>query len=260
MIETKKTFCRFCHVFCGMEVDVEDGRVVAVRGDRDNEVTRGYTCQKGRAEVERIAHPDRLRAPLKRGDGGFSEIGRTQALDEVAERLGEIVERYGPDSVAVYTGCGGHRTSTGGPWFVQRWLRALGSHRMYTSFTIDSPSLTIAGNRFFGGPLPANLLDVDRAECVMFVGTNPGASHQLNMAQSSPSARINAGRKRGMKLIVVDPRRSDAARQADFGPRRSTPDRRRSPGVASPMRPPHRTDRQPEFVPQIGARSGGSAA
>lgn len=224
MIETKKTFCRFCHVFCGLEIDVEEAeasgrgqaRIVAVRGDRENEVTKGYSCQKGRAEVERIYHPDRLLTPERRDGDRWSKLPITQAIDEVAERLGEIVDRYGPNSVAVYTGCGGHRTSAGGPWFVQRWLNALGSNRMYTSYTIDSPSLTIAGNRLFGAPVPVNLLDVDRADCVMFVGTNPIASHQLNMAQSSPSARLNAGRKRGMKMIVVDPRRSDVARNADI--------------------------------------------
>ncbi len=216
MVETKKTFCRFCHVFCGMEVDIEAGRVVAVRGDRDNEVTRGYSCQKGRAEIERIYHPDRLLSAQKRDGYGFSPLKRSQALDEVAQRLAEIVAEYGPNSVAVYTGCGGHRTSAGGPWFVRRWLDALGSNRMYTSFTIDSPSLAVAGNRFFGGPLPVSLLDVDRAEVVMFVGTNPAASHQLNMPQSSPSARIANAQRRGMKLIVIDPRRSDAARHADI--------------------------------------------
>ena len=66
MAETKKSFCRFCHVFCGVEVEIEDGHVQAVRGDRDNEVTQGYTCQKGRAEPERIHHPDRVLAPRKR--------------------------------------------------------------------------------------------------------------------------------------------------------------------------------------------------
>ena len=216
MVETKKTFCRFCHVFCGLEVDVDGGRVVAVRGDRDNEVTRGYTCQKGRAEVERVHHPDRLLAPERRDEGGWRQLAKDRALDEVAERLGDVIARHGPDSVAVYTGCGGHRTAAGGPWFVRRFVEALGSTKMYTSFTIDSPSLTVAANRFFGGPIPVNLLDVERADCVMWVGTNPAASHQLNMPQSSPSARLNAARRRGMKTIVVDPRRSDVARRADI--------------------------------------------
>jgi len=62
MTETKKSFCRFCHVFCGVEVDVEEGRVLAVRGDPDNAVSQGYTCRKGRAEVEGIYHPDRKMA------------------------------------------------------------------------------------------------------------------------------------------------------------------------------------------------------
>ncbi len=216
MPETHKTFCRFCHVFCGLEVDVDEGRVVAVRGDRDNEVTRGYTCSKGRAETERIHHPDRLLAAERRDADGWTQLTKQQALDEVAERLGDIVARHGPDSVAVYTGCGGHRTAAGGPWFVRRWLEALGSSRMYTSFTIDSPSLAVAGNRFFGGPVPCNLLDVERAECSMFVGTNPARSHQLNMAQSNPSHRIKTAKRGGMKVIVIDPRRSDVARMSDI--------------------------------------------
>ncbi len=216
MTDTHKTFCRFCHVFCGLEVDVDAGRVVAVRGDRDNAVTHGYTCLKGRAEGERIHHRDRLLSSRRRDGEQWTSIGREEALDEVSDRIGDIVARHGPDAVAVYTGCGGHRTSAGGPWFVQRFLKALGSKRMYTSFTIDSPSLAVAGNRFFGGPIPCNLLDVERAECAMFVGTNPARSHQLNMGQSSPSHRINQAKRGGMKIIVLDPRRSDVARSADI--------------------------------------------
>ena len=216
MRETKKSFCRFCHVFCGVEVDVENGRVVDVRGDRENAVTRGYTCPKGRAETERIYHPERLLSARKRTGDGWLELDKELALDEIAQRLQEIVDRHGPNSVAVYTGCGGHRSSAAGPWFVRRWLDALGSNRMYTSFTIDSPSLAVAGQRFFGGPLPAGLLDVERADVAMFVGTNPVASHQLNMAQSAPAQRVREARLRGMKLIVVDPRRSDVARRADL--------------------------------------------
>ena len=119
MPETKKTFCRFCHVFCGLEVDVEDNRVIAVRGDQDNPVSEGYTCPKGRAEVERINHPDRLRSSQKRVDGQFVAIDSAQAIDEIGTKLKTIVEKYGPESVAVYVGCGGHRTAAGGP------LRAL---------------------------------------------------------------------------------------------------------------------------------------
>jgi anaerobic selenocysteine-containing dehydrogenase len=217
VIETRKSFCRFCHVYCGVEVDVEDDRVIAVRGDRDNAVSEGYTCPKGRAEVERIHHPDRLLSPRKRQGGRTIEIPPEQALDEVAEKLRRIVDRFGPGAVAVYVGCGGHRTSTGGPWFVRKWLDALGSPGLYTSLTIDSPSLFLAGHRFFGAPVPANLFDIANADVAMFVGTNPIASHQImTMPQSNPTRRLRDAQKRGMKLIVVDPRRSDVARRADI--------------------------------------------
>ena len=81
MTETKKTFCRFCHVFCGLEVDVENNRVVDVRGDHDNPVSEGYTCPKGRAEHERINHPDRLRVSQKKVDGQFVDIDSSSAIE-----------------------------------------------------------------------------------------------------------------------------------------------------------------------------------
>ncbi|UCE87049.1 MAG: molybdopterin-dependent oxidoreductase [Deltaproteobacteria bacterium] len=217
MIETKKSFCRFCHVFCGVEVDVEGDRVLAVRGDRDNAVSQGYTCPKGRAEVERIHHPERLLSPQKRVGDRRIDVSPEQALDEIAAKLREIVDRYGPGAVAAYVGCGGHRTSTGGPWFLRKWLDALGSPGLYTSLTIDSPSLFLAGHRFFGAPVAANLLDIDHADVAMFVGTNPTVSHQLMiMPQSNPTRRLRDAQRRGMQLIVVDPRRSDLARRADI--------------------------------------------
>ncbi|MAE93082.1 MAG: oxidoreductase [Deltaproteobacteria bacterium] len=216
MIETKKSFCRFCHVFCGVEVDVDGDRVIAVRGDRENAVTEGYTCQKGRAEVERIYHPDRVLMPQKRTNGGMTSIPPERALDEIAEKLLAIIEEHGPGAVAVYNGCGAHRTSTGGPWFVRKWLDAIGSPGLYTSLTIDSPSLFLAMHRFFGCPVAVTLFDIDHAEVAMLVGTNPTASHLMTIPQSNPSKRLNEAQRRGMKLIVVDPRRSDAARRADI--------------------------------------------
>jgi len=216
MIETRKSFCRFCHVFCGVEVDTEGDRVVAVRGDRDNAASEGYTCPKGRAESERIHHPDRILRPRKRNGESWSELSPDDALDEIGSKLRAIIDEHGPESVAVYVGCGGHRTSTGGPWFVRKWLNGIGSPGLYTSLTIDSPSLFLAGHRFFGGPVAANLFDIDNADVAMFVATNPTTSHMMVMPQPNPTKRLNDAQRRGMKLIVVDPRRSDVARRADI--------------------------------------------
>jgi len=218
MIETHKSFCRFCHVFCGIEVDVDKSknRVVAVRPDRDNLVSGGYTCRKGRAEMERIYHPDRLLSSKKRVGDEFVDIEGQQALDEISAKLRDIIDKHGPDSVAVYMGDACHRMSASGPWFVRKWLDALGSKGFYTSFTVDSPSLVVAIQRLWGALMPFSKLDIEHAEVVMFVATNPVLSHHLTMPQSNPSRRLADELKRGAKLIVLDPRVTQVARKADI--------------------------------------------
>ncbi len=215
-VSTVKSFCRFCHAFCGVELDVADGRIVALRGDPDNPVSRGYTCRKGRAEIERLEHPDRLRQAHWRDGDTLVPMGTADVLDRVADRLAHIVAEHGPDAVAVYVGCGGHRSAAGGPWFARRWLDGLGSSRMYTTFTIDSPSMITAATRMFGSPVPLMLLDIDHADVALFVGTNPTTSHFLTLPQPDPRRRLNEARRRGMQLVVIDPRRTEVAQMADL--------------------------------------------
>ena len=176
MIENKKSFFRFCHAFCGEEVDVEDNRVLAVRGDPDNAVSQGYTCMRGRAEVERIYHSERLLSPKKLVNGQRVDIDAEQAMDEIAGKLEAIVSEHGPTSVAAFLGCGAHRASASGPWFVRRWFEA---------------------------PVPVNLFDIANADVAMFVGTNRLVSHVMSMPQSNLSKRLKDAQKRGMKFIVL---------------------------------------------------------
>lgn len=211
---SKKTFCRFCHVFCGLEVDVEGDRITAVRGDVDNPISEGYTCPKGRSEADRIHHPDRLLECQSRIDGELKPVATAAAIDEMGEKLKRIIAEHGPNSVAVYSGCGGHRTSAGGPWWVGKWLEALGSRSMYTSYTIDSPALSIAHHRLFGALMPFSTPDIENSDVAMFVATNPTVSHQWTMAQTNPATRLKNALNRGMKLVVIDPRKCDVARRA----------------------------------------------
>jgi anaerobic selenocysteine-containing dehydrogenase len=215
-VSTVKSFCRFCHAFCGVELDVADGRIVALRGDPDNPVSRGYTCRKGRAEVERLEHPDRLLAARWRDGDELVPMGTSEVLDRVADRLAGIVAEHGPNAVAAYVGCGGHRSAAGGPWFVRRWLDGLGSSRMYTNFTIDSPSMIVAATRMFGSPVPLVLFDIDRADVALMVGTNPTTSHFMTLPQPDPRRRLADARRRGMQLVVIDPRRTEVAQMADL--------------------------------------------
>lgn len=216
MVETHKTFCRFCHALCGIEVDVADNRVVAVRGDRDNVISRGYTCAKGRALPDQHHHPDRLRGTVKRAaDGSFQPIPSETAMDEVAERLLAIQQRHGPSSLAVYSGTHG-LFSTAAPLIIS-WVRALGTPYYFTPNTIDQPSQSTARARC--GSWDAGGSRFCDADVMLFIGNNPGVS-AFSRDGGPPYANgfgyLKEAGRRGMKIIAIDPRRTELARRADL--------------------------------------------
>ncbi len=219
MIVTRKSFCRFCHLYCGVDadVDVEKNRIVDIRGDKKHPVTKGYRCVKGKAELERIYHPERLLSSKKRTSSNqLTDIPPQQALDEIADRLQKIIDKYGPDAVAVYAGLESIILSTSGPWLLRKWMDAIGSRSYYTSYTIDCPNLTVAPYLFWGGPVPLGSFDMPNADVAMLIGTNPSVSHLPFTPQPNSKKQIKDARDRGMKLIVVDPRRCEIARIADM--------------------------------------------
>ena len=217
-IETRKTFCRFCHAYCGLEadVDVEKNRIVALRSDRAHAVSQGYRCIKGMAELERLYHPDRLLSAKKRTDGNLRDIPAPRALDEIADKLKKIMHAHGPHAIAVYAGLASIVLSSSGPWLLRKWMDAIGSRSYFTSYTIDCPNMTVAPHRFWGAPVPLGSFDMPQADVAMLIGTNPIVSHLPFTPQPNPLKRLKAAQRRGMKLIVIDPRRSEAARLADL--------------------------------------------
>ena len=104
-MHTRKTFCRFCHANCAIEVDIDGDRAVAVRGDVSDPLFGGYTCMKGRELPAQANHPERLRiSPRKLPDGAFAPISSGDALDEIAGRLAAIRDSHGTISIATYFG------------------------------------------------------------------------------------------------------------------------------------------------------------
>jgi anaerobic selenocysteine-containing dehydrogenase len=214
-VDTHKSFCRFCHAVCGIELDVEDGRPVAVRGDRDHPVSQGYLCVKGRELIAQHTHPDRLRgAKQRRVDGTFEDVGSEAAMDEVAARLGAIIARDGPTAVAVYSGT--HGLFSSGKPLIIAWIQAIGSHWYFTPNTIDQPSQSTAWARH--GSWDAGVQRFVDADVMLFVGNNPGVS-AFSRDGGPPYANafrhLRDARRRGMRIIAIDPRRTELARTAD---------------------------------------------
>ncbi len=216
-IETKRSFCRVCHAACPIDVDVHDNRVVAVRGVKEDPLFEGYTCIKGRQLPDQMHHPDRLTGPLRRRpDGTFEAISSTSALDEISAELARIIETHGPRAVASYTGTGAYQNSTSIP-VTRAWHKAIGSRSFYTSLTIDQPAKATA--MFLMGMWEAGFQDFRTADVLLAIGYNPLVSSfgpTNGLQGTNPFIELRRARERGMRLVVIDPRRTELATFADI--------------------------------------------
>ena len=222
-VETRRSFCRVCHASCPIDVDVElhdptvpGGRVVAVRGVPEDPLFAGYTCIKGRQLPEQMHQVGRLRNPLRRTtDGLFESITGTEAFDEIASRLSSIIDRFGPRSVASYSGTGAFQNALGVP-VARAWHQGFESSSFYTSVTIDQPAKTTAPFRM--GIWEAGLHNFSDADVLMAIGYNPMVSSYGpvgGLQGTNPFTVMRDAKKRGMKLVVIDPRRTELATFAD---------------------------------------------
>ncbi len=225
MIETRETFCRFCHAACPLHIDVEINStgartqevVVAVRGIMEDPLFEGYTCIKGRQLADQHHAPDRLRNPLQRSDdGSFVEVTSKNALDDIAHRLQAIIAAHGPRAVATYTGTGAFQNSISMP-VTQAFHSGIGSPSFYTSITIDQPAHLTSRLRM--GAWEAGWQNFRDADVLLAIGYNPLVSSYApagGLQGTNPFVRLRRAKERGMKLIVIDPRRSELASFADL--------------------------------------------
>ncbi len=217
-LKTIKTYCRFCHAYCPMVATVEDNRLIALEPDTSNEIYGGYTCIKGRQLIEQIDHPTRLQQSQKKQlDGSFTAIGTEQAMDEIAVQLQAILDQYGPRSIASYNGTYSYQNSAAHD-VARAFHAAIGSPSYYTSVTIDQPAKVAIGPTRMGWWNGGSHMWND-SDVALIIGNNTLVSHFSipgGIPSFSPSNALRAGKKRGMKVICIDPRETEVASRADL--------------------------------------------
>lgn len=216
MLREARSLCRLCHVGCAMVLTInENDRIADIRGDKDNEVSQGYACFKGLQAASAHHGPERLRHSLKRRpDGSYAEIPSEVALDEIAEKIGMIRARDGNDAVALYLGGGGMFSAAAMPMYGS-FMAAIGSGSFYSPATLDQPGKGISIGRM--GMWLAGAHDMDQADVALLIGTNPLITHQaLGFLVNNPTRRLKAAKASGMKLICIDPRKTETAGHADL--------------------------------------------
>ena len=196
---------------CPVVIKFEDESPVSIKGDKEDKVFKGFFCSKGQQSFDQVNSEHRLLRPIKRQpDGTFAPLASETALDEIAEKLAAILKESGPRSIACYMGQGG-TPEFSGYVFGETFLAAIGSPDWYTAMNIDQPGKAMAWamlGSWAAGPLGAETADVR-----LIVGQNPIVTFG---AEVGPPHKLNKALTDGLKMIVVDPRRSETAKRADI--------------------------------------------
>ena len=211
MGEWKKTGCVLCAQNCGLEVYVEDNRIVKTRGDKDNPRSKGYVCRKGANIAFHQHHKDRLTHPLKRVGDKFERISWEQAISEIAAQLKEIIGTYGPKSFA-YMGGGGQGCHFEAAFGV-RLMRALGSRYHYNALAQELTGIFWAFGRITGKQYLFSIPDEHGSDMLLAIGWNGMQSHQMPRA---PLVLKEFSKNPDKLLVVIDPRKSETAEIADI--------------------------------------------
>jgi anaerobic selenocysteine-containing dehydrogenase len=215
MAKTVFRSCTLCEACCGLRFEVDGDRILSVRPDANDPISKGYACPKGIAIAQVHDDPDRLRTPMRRtASGGFEPIGWDEALDFAADGLLRVRGRHGKDAVAIYWG--NPVIHNHGALLVRSGLnRALGTKNLFGAGSQDVSPRFGASYHLYGNSLRVPIPDIDRTDYFLCVGANPLVSNGSVMTAPDMRGRLRALQQRGGKLVVVDPRRSDTARIAD---------------------------------------------
>jgi anaerobic selenocysteine-containing dehydrogenase len=206
-----KTGCVLCAQNCGLEILVEDDRMVKVKPDKSNPKSQGYACRKGLNVIHHQYPQDRITEPLKRVGDTFEPISWDQAIEEIAGKMKSIVGTHGPRAIA-YMGAsaqGGHSEGA----FGLSILRALKSQNFYSSAGQEFASSWWLYGRMLGKQYNLPIPDEHHTEMLVGWGWNGMESHQMPRA---PLALKKISRDPEKLLVIIDPRKSETAAIANM--------------------------------------------
>ncbi len=199
---------------CGVVITTEGDRVVDIRGDPQDPLSKGYVCPKVVGLGALHEDPDRLRRPLVREGRQWREVGWGEALDRAARGLRDAARAHGRDAVGAYQGNPTiHNLDL--LTYGQLLMRRLRTRRRFSATSVDQLPHMLAALQMFGNQLLMPVPDVERADLWILLGANPAVSHGSLMSGGDPKRRIRELRARGGRVVVLDPRRTETAKLAD---------------------------------------------
>lgn len=224
MTQTHYRSCHLCETMCGIEVEYEGEQIIAIRGDKNDVLSKGNICPKATGLQDIHNCPDRLKRPIRRvrknpgqksDDDTWEEIEWEEALDYASSELARIQNAYGRDSVASYAGRSTAH-NMGVLLATQPTRDIIGSRNIYTGSTVDQMPHNFVWYHMFGHQFLCTIPDINRTDYYLMLGTNPKISNGAQMATGANTyKKLNALRERGGKCVLLDPRRTESVKYMD---------------------------------------------
>ena len=212
MPQLHKRTCHLCEANCGIVIETEGRKVLSIKGNPDNALSEGYICPKATAIADLQDDPDRLRKPVKRVGDEWQEISFEQAYKEIAERL--VAINATGKRVSLFLG-NPTAHNFGMTTQMRHISKAIAARGVYSASTLDQIPHMVAYKLVYGHFANYTVCDIDRTNYMLIIGGNPAASNGSLWTVPNVRERIKRLQKRGGKLVVIDPRRTETAKLAD---------------------------------------------
>ena len=208
----KRSYCRFCLSFCGIKINFDaSGVPIQVIGDTDHPISKGYTCKKGRSLLD-FYSKDRLLHPMRFGN---TRVSWEDALGSLGDTIKDIIVSHGPNAIALYAG-GNATLDATGMWTALGFMYRIRSNNIYTVSSVDAINKQLVVENMTSNATVSliPLIDFDRTDCLLLVGSNPIVSHGHLAGIPYPGKKIRDIMRRGGAVIAVDPRLTATAKRA----------------------------------------------
>lgn len=206
-----KTVCRFCGTGCGVQIQVEGDRLLALRGDKDHPTTKGLVCAKALFLPKIVQTKDRLRLPMVRKNGKMERVSWDEAMGVVANKFAESIKKKGPNSVAYY---GSGQALSEESYFANRLFKGgIGTNNVEGNPRLCMASAVGGYVSTFGKDEPMGSYDdIDHARVFFLIGSNTAECHPVIFDRILAHKQAN----RNVMVICVDPRKSPVQSIADI--------------------------------------------
>jgi anaerobic selenocysteine-containing dehydrogenase len=207
----RQLFCGICEASCGLVATVAGAEVIAIRPDPAHPNSRGYACPKGVTFAAVRRDPDRVLRPLRRqADGSFQPVSWDEALADIGQRLGRVIAEHGRPSVGLYVG-NPVTWNYGAQMALFGMAAALGTKHLYSALSVDINNYLVVSQWLYGNNMTNPIPDLHRTDFLLVLGANPVVSHGSMLTVGHVREALLDITRRGGRVVVIDPRRSETA-------------------------------------------------